>query len=77
MAWKAKHEDNILDFGAPLMGGQRVFSGGKTEPSSKKITGYSRIQANSTEEALAILANHPHHNSGPDAGVELHECVSM
>ena len=43
--WAAKCGDQLLDFGLPLMGGQRLMPGGKSESSSKGVVGYSLIQA--------------------------------
>ena len=77
VAWKAKWENNILDFGAPVGGGQTVGSNGNTSPSAREITGYSVIQADSREAAILMLADHPHHHGGSGASIELHECISM
>lgn len=77
LAWKAKYNENILDFGSPLTGGQRVLADGTTSASQAEITGYSIIEAENRVKAIAILEDHPHHQSGPKAQIQLHECMAM
>ncbi len=55
MKWKAAHEENIIDFGAPLMPADVV--GGAT-PSA--ASGYSVLQAESLEALKEACVDHPH-----------------
>ncbi|MBO6517431.1 MAG: hypothetical protein JJ975_12865 [Bacteroidia bacterium] len=76
-AWKERLGDQLVDFGSPLMGGQRLLPGGATENSTKEVTGYSIIRANDMEEAKSLLQGHPHLNMPDTCDIELHETVAM
>ena len=58
--------------GTPLAGGMHVTKGGATSPSTLDVTGYSLIEADSMDAALAFTNNHPHLNF-PGAAIEVHE----
>lgn len=77
MAWKAQHDSHILDFGAPLMGGQRLEAGGKWANSANEVSGYSLVQAESAEQLRGMLENHPHLAWAPGCAIEIHEAVPM
>ena len=74
-AWKDKLGDQLVDFGAPLMGGQRLLPDGSSKDSTKEVTGYSIIKANSMEDAKTLLSGHPHLHGGCD--IEVHETIAM
>lgn len=67
MNWKANHEQNVVDFGAPLMPG--ILLGGAK--ASGTVSGYSVLQAESLEVLKDACKDHPH----PD--IELLEFVAM
>ena len=77
MAWKAKHDGHIVDFGAPLMGGQSLDASGAWNGSGKEVSGYSIIQGESAEAVKSIFGDHPHLGWAPGATIELHECIAM
>jgi hypothetical protein len=76
-AWKESVGDKMVDFGAPLVGGTRLLPDGHTEKSKKDVNGYSMIQANNMNEALALLKNHPHLSWTAGCDIEVHECTDM
>ena len=76
MAWKAKHDDHVVDFGAPLMGGECVDASGKWDASNKEVSGYSIIQGNSEEEVKGLFNGHPH-LAVPGCTVGVHEYIAM
>lgn len=76
-AWKESIGDKLVDFGTPLMGGQRILPDGTMEDSTKDVTGYSIIQATDMEEAKSLLKNHPHLAWTGGCDIEVHECIEM
>ena len=77
MAWKDSIGSSLVDFGAPLVGGQRLLPDGSTQPSTKEVSGYSILQANDIDAAKALLANHPHLKWTEGCDIEVHETVPM
>ncbi|MBD8870762.1 YciI family protein [Nocardioides donggukensis] len=71
-AWAGKVGDQMVDFGAPLGNGVRVTTDG-TEPSRREVTGYTILEADSTEAALDLARNHPHLNMPGGCEIEVHE----
>ncbi|MCR9250335.1 MAG: YciI family protein [bacterium] len=77
LAWKDSIGNGLLDFGAPLVGGQRILPDGTTKPSAKEVSGYSIIQAEDLDKAKRLLKNHPHLQWTGGCDIEVHECVPM
>jgi len=77
MAWKDSVGNKLVDFGTPLMGGQRLLPDGTTENSTKEVTGYSILQAESMDEAKSLLKSHPHLAWTGGCDIEVHESVPM
>ncbi|MDH3651541.1 MAG: YciI family protein [Saprospiraceae bacterium] len=77
MEWKESVGDKLVDFGAPLMPGQRLLPDGTTAQSTKEVTGYSMIQAADIDEAKSLLKNHPHLAWTGGCDIEVHECIPM
>ncbi len=71
--WGANAGDHLTDFGTPLANGVRVSPGGATAPSTREVTGYSMIEADSMEQALSFAKNHPHLNMPGGCEIEVHE----
>lgn len=76
-AWKESIGEGMVDFGAPLMPGQRILPDGSTEVSTKEVTGYSILQAEDIDGAKALLANHPHLKWTEGCDIEVHETIPM
>jgi hypothetical protein len=77
-AWQAWYEGTggaVVDLGAPL-DKSTTLTGGSHSPEKTSITGYSVLQAESIDDALALLKGHPHFHM-PGSSVQVLECVPM
>lgn len=77
MDWKAAHDANIVDFGAPLMPGTGRGKEGAWTQSSKEVSGYSIIQGSDLETTKALFADHPHIAWAPNCTLEIYEYAQM
>ena len=71
MAWAGKAGDAIVDLGAPLEGAAQIGAG-STAGGQAQITGYSILQAESTDALASILDAHPHLQM-PGSSIEILE----
>ena len=76
MAWAGKCGDGLLDLGTPLGNGQRVVPGG-CSASTKDVTGYSILLAESMEAARKMLEGHPHLGWGAGCEIEVYESMPL
>jgi hypothetical protein len=76
MEWAKKCGENLVDFGTPLINGQRLTKSGSS-PSDSNIAGYSVLQANDIEGAKALLEGHPHLKWMEGAGIDVFELAPM
>ena len=51
MTWAARCGEKLLDLGNPLVGGQKLIPDGSSEGSTRGVSGYSILQAESFEDA--------------------------
>ncbi len=72
MGWAGKVGDGMVDFGAPLAGGTKVTTEG-TSDSSREVTGYTILEADSMDSALVLAKDHPHLNMPGGCEIEVHE----
>lgn len=72
MAWAGRVGEGMVDFGTPLAGGVQVTSAG-TAPSTREVVGYTIIEADSMEAALALAEGHPHLAMPGGCTIEVHE----
>lgn len=63
MAWSARLGPALIDFGVPLGNGKAVTSSGATATSSE-VNGYSIIEADNVDAAVALTDGHPHLRQG-------------
>ena len=77
MTWAERVGGGMVDLGAPLFGGIKLKPDGSTETSTREVSGYSILQANSLEDAKALLDGHPHLAWNGGCDIELHECAEM
>ena len=77
LAWKDSVGSKLVDFGAPLMPGQRLLPDGNSQASTYEVTGYSIIEASDLEEARSLLSNHPHLAWTKECSIDVHECIEM
>jgi len=71
-AWAGKVGDGMVDFGTPLANGVHVAADGATSPSTNEVAGYSLIEAEDLDAALALAKDHPHLLM-PGCELEVHE----
>ena len=77
MAWAGKVGDGMVDFGTPLANGVRVAADGSTSPSTREVAGYSIIEADDLNGALALAKDHPHLNMPGGCEIEVHEALPV
>ena len=75
--WKAKNEEAVLDFGAPLVNGNAIDKKLSSAPSFREVCGYSVFQGESQDELRARFTDHPHLKWHPEATIELHEVMDI
>ena len=75
-AWAGKVGDRLVDFGTPLAGGVQVTPEG-TSPSTREVAGYTLIEADSMDDALALAKDHPHLNMPGGCTIEVHEALPV
>jgi hypothetical protein len=69
MAWAGKAGDAIVDLGAPLLDAGHV---GPVTGDSRHVTGFSVLQAESADAAVALMDGHPHLQM-PDSSIDVLE----
>ena len=72
--WMDNCGDAMVDMGTPLQGGISVMKSGK-EDSSREVTGYSMIQAESMDAAMELVKGHPHLAMDDSCTIEIHESL--
>lgn len=71
-AWYGQMGESIVDGGNPFSGSRSVGEGGAVNDSgvaSPEITGYTVISADSFDEAMDKVKNHPHVKHGGQVSV--------
>ncbi len=76
-AWAGRVGEGLIDFGAPLAGGMRVAADGSTSPSTRDVAGYSILEADDLEAALALAKGHPHLSMPGGCEIEVHEAQAV
>ncbi|WP_411031227.1 hypothetical protein [Spongiimicrobium sp. 3-5] len=75
--WKDRIGSAMIDLGAAVMGGVAISPNGAKTNSTKQVSGYSLVQAESMEAAHKLFDGHPHLHWHPTASIEIHECIAM
>jgi hypothetical protein len=73
--WAEKNSDSITDLGAPLGSGKHVEPGA-VSPGTTKATGFSILEADSLDDAVRLVAEHPHFQT-PDGTIDVLEFLEM
>lgn len=76
MQWAQKVGDKMVDLGTPLGNAQKVTKQ-SSSASSSTVVGYSMLQADSMDEVVAMLKNHPHLDWMESCEVEVHEAMPL
>jgi len=76
MIWAKKCGTGLVDMGTPLGNGQTVKKNGASR-SPSTVIGYSILQADSMDKAVAMLKDHPHLEWMDSCQIEVHETLSL
>lgn len=77
MAWNEKCGTNMVDLGAPVMGGQSLDTDGNWTSGNQEVGGYSILQGETEAAVKALLDGHPHLMGIPGATIDIHEFIPM
>lgn len=77
MDWKAAHEENVVNFGAPLIPGLERGANSDWQHSEKEVSGFSILQAENKEAVQAALNDHPHYQWADGSKVGVYEFAPM
>ena len=77
MEWASKCGDQLVDFGTPLAGGQKLIPDGTSQDSTREVCGYSILQASDIDEAKSLLQSHPHLAWTGGCEIEVHEAMPI
>lgn len=70
--WAEQVGDGMIDFGTPLADGIRVTRDG-TSASDREVVGYTVLEADDRDAALALAKGHPHLDMPGGCQIEVHE----
>jgi hypothetical protein len=74
MTWFSKLGDALVDQGSPMVPhGIVMHDDGSTTESAVSLNGYSVIRANSKNDALDLIKDHPYLRLGTDYTIEIFE----
>jgi hypothetical protein len=76
MSWAGRTGEGLVEFGMPLGDAMTVTPDGAS-PSKGHVTGYSIIQAESLDEAVNLVKDHPHFHAPKGSAVEVIEFAPM
>jgi hypothetical protein len=76
MQWQEKAGDAVVDFGMPLAAGKRLENA-SIDQSRSAVGGYSIIQAESLDDAVELLKDHPHFLTPGGASIEVLEFLPI
>jgi hypothetical protein len=71
--WFDKIGDALVEVGSPMKNGVVLHADGSTSDEAAPLRGYGVIQAESAEEALELLRDHPLLALDPEYTIELFE----
>ena len=74
--WVEQHRSAIRDMGGPL-GKTLLATNAGITATSKALTAYVIVDADSHQQAAEMFAGHPHFSIFPGTGVEILECLPM
>ena len=77
MAWSERAGNSLVDLGAPLADGTRIPDGDGSPATDSGISGFSVLQADSTDQVKALLREHPHLGMPGGSSIEVLEFLPM
>ncbi len=75
-AWASAHEGSLVDPGAPLFRKKRVSAHGVEDFEDAKVA-YAVVEAETHDEAVRILGEHPHLSLIAGNSIEVIECPTI
>ncbi|MCZ0914194.1 hypothetical protein O4157_15665 [Gordonia amicalis] len=75
-AWAQAHQTALIDPGAPLFRKRRVTADGVEEFEDAKVA-YAVVEADSHDDAVRILGEHPHLTLFRGNSIEVIECPAI
>jgi hypothetical protein len=76
MEWARHCGSGLVDMGSPLTNAQKVKKDGAAA-SQSTVVGYSVLQAENMDKALAMVKDHPHLQWMDSCEVEVHETMPL
>ncbi len=76
MSWAGKAGSGLVDMGSPVGAAGKLSAAGQAGAANPQIGGYSILQADSKDAAIALLKNHPHFMA-PGASIEVFEFLPV
>jgi hypothetical protein len=74
MKWAGQAGDHLVDLGSPLAS---VATVGKATSGGQAIGGFSILEADSVDDATALLKDHPHFHTPGDTSIEVLEFLPV
>jgi hypothetical protein len=71
--WFGRIGDALVEVGSPMKNGVVLRADGSTNNETAPLRGYGLIQAESSEQALELLRDHPLFAAGPEYTIEMFE----
>lgn len=75
MEWAGRAGEHLTDLGAPLGHGREISQSG-TSDADAAIGGYSILEADDMDHALALVDNHPHLMM-PGASIRVYQALDI
>ncbi|HEY8752778.1 MAG TPA: hypothetical protein VIM40_03900 [Arthrobacter sp.] len=75
MDWSTRVGEHLTDMGAPLGNGQEITQAG-VSAANASVGGYSLLEADSAEQAVALMDGHPHLMM-PGASIQVFEALAI
>ena len=78
MQWAKKAGAHLVEMGSPLTNARQLSSEGKITSVKNQIVGYSILEAENMDGAIALLNGHPHVSGwSVDATIEIEESMAL
>jgi hypothetical protein len=71
--WFSRIGEALVDVGSPMKTGVVLRADGSTSDEAAPLRGYGLIQAESSDQALELLRDHPLFAAGPEYTIEMFE----
>ena len=68
--WFAKLSDRLIDRGSPMADGRVLHGDGSTSGATTRLNGYSIVQAESVDDVLSLVKDHPYQALGSEYSIE-------